>query len=91
MFYTKWAIFSSPFFINPCNCGLLPTIKSSHTYKDIKDEVEISDLARLGPKVDDNQVRRQKHQGMHWSLNTSDSLCALKMLMLNHGWELYWK
>jgi hypothetical protein len=36
-------------------------------------------------------ARRQKHQGMHWSLDTSDSLCALKTLMLNHGWELYWQ
>ncbi len=36
-------------------------------------------------------ARRQKHQGMHWSLQTSDSLCALKTLMLNHGWELYWQ
>ena len=36
-------------------------------------------------------ARRQKRQGMHWSLETSDSLCALKTLMLNHGWELYWQ
>jgi hypothetical protein len=36
-------------------------------------------------------ARRQKHKGMHWSLETSDSLCALKTLMLNHGWELYWQ
>jgi len=36
-------------------------------------------------------ARRQKHKGMHWSLDTSDSLCALKTLMLNHGWELYWQ
>jgi hypothetical protein len=36
-------------------------------------------------------ARRQKHQGMHWSLDTSASLCALKTLMLNHGWELYWQ
>ena len=36
-------------------------------------------------------ARRQKHQGMHWSLETSDALAALKTLMLNQGWELYWK
>lgn len=36
-------------------------------------------------------ARRQKHKGMHWSLDTSDSLCALKTLILNHGWELYWQ
>ena len=35
-------------------------------------------------------ARRQKHQGMHWSLDTSDSLAALKTLMLNQGWDLYW-
>jgi hypothetical protein len=74
--------------------------------KDEEDEMEVSDLASLGPKVNDNQVnssahvekandllvaRRQKHKGTHWSLDTSDSLCALKTLMLNHGWELYWQ
>lgn len=32
---------------------------------------------------------RQKKQGMHWSVDTSDALAALKTLMLNHGWELY--
>lgn len=35
-------------------------------------------------------ARRQKHQGMHWSLDTSDGLAALKTLMLNQGWDLYW-
>ena len=35
-------------------------------------------------------ARRQKHQGMHWSLETSDALAALKTLMLNQGWDLYW-
>ena len=35
-------------------------------------------------------ARRQKKQGMHWSLETSDALAALKTLMLNEGWELYW-
>jgi hypothetical protein len=34
---------------------------------------------------------RQKKQGMHWSLETSDALAALKTLMLNGGWELYWR
>lgn len=36
-------------------------------------------------------ARRQKHQGMHWSEATSDALAALKTLMLNHGWDLYWQ
>lgn len=36
-------------------------------------------------------ARRQKRQGMHWSLATSDALAALKTLMLNGGWDLYWQ
>ena len=36
-------------------------------------------------------ARRQKNQGMHWSHDTSDSLAALKTLMLNGGWSLYWQ
>lgn len=45
-----------------------------------------------GEKADDLLVaRRQKHKGMHWSLATSDALVALKTLMLNHGWDLYWE
>lgn len=35
-------------------------------------------------------ARRQKNKGMHWSLETSDALAALKTLILNDGWELYW-
>jgi len=36
-------------------------------------------------------ARRQKHQGMHWSEQTSDALAALRALMLNDGWDLYWQ
>jgi len=36
-------------------------------------------------------ARRQKHQGMHWSEQTSDALAALRTLMLNSGWDLYWQ
>ena len=36
-------------------------------------------------------ARRQKHQGMHWSLETSDALATLKTLNLNQGWNLYWQ
>lgn len=36
-------------------------------------------------------ARRQKSRGMHWSLETSDALAALRTLMLNGGWELYWR
>ncbi len=35
-------------------------------------------------------ARRQKHQGMHWSEQTSDALAALRTLLLNDGWDLYW-
>ena len=35
-------------------------------------------------------ARRQKKKGMHWSLDTSDSLAALKTLLLNGGWDAYW-
>jgi hypothetical protein len=36
-------------------------------------------------------ARRQKQQGMHWKVATSDGLAALKTLMLNHEWDLYWE
>ena len=35
--------------------------------------------------------RRQKHQGMHWSQDVSDGLAALRTLVLNQGWDLYWQ
>jgi hypothetical protein len=36
-------------------------------------------------------ARRQKHQGLHWSLETSHALAALRTLLLNGGWDLYWQ
>ncbi len=43
-------------------------------------------------KTNDLMVaRRQKHQGMHWSLETSEALATLKTLQLNQGWNLYWQ
>jgi hypothetical protein len=36
-------------------------------------------------------ARRQKHKGMHWSDATADGLAALKTLVLNRGWDLYWQ
>jgi len=36
-------------------------------------------------------AKRQKGAGMHWSLETSDALAALRTLMLNGGWERYWQ
>ena len=32
-------------------------------------------------------ARRQKRKGMGWSLETSDSLAALRTLLLNGGWD----
>jgi hypothetical protein len=36
-------------------------------------------------------AQRQKGHGMHWSLDTSDALAALRTLMLNGGWDRYWR
>jgi hypothetical protein len=36
-------------------------------------------------------AKRQKGAGMHWSIETSDALAALRTLMLNGGWERYWR
>jgi hypothetical protein len=42
-------------------------------------------------KANDRLVaRRQKRKGMAWSLASSDSLAALRTLMLNGGWDAYW-
>jgi len=35
--------------------------------------------------------RQKKHQGMHWSHNGADRLCALRTLWLNEEWEEYWE
>jgi len=45
-----------------------------------------------GEKANDLLVsRRQKKKGMHWSWETSNSLAALRTLLLNGGWDLYWQ
>ena len=36
-------------------------------------------------------ARRQKGRGMHWSLETSDALAALRTLLLTRGWDDYWQ
>jgi hypothetical protein len=36
-------------------------------------------------------ARRQKNRGMQGSEATSDALAALRTLMLNGGWECYWR
>jgi hypothetical protein len=36
-------------------------------------------------------ARRQKHRGMHWREASSDGLAALRTLLLNGGWDLYWQ
>ncbi len=44
-----------------------------------------------GEKANDLLVsKRQKKKGMHWTLKTSDSLAALKTLILNQEWDDYW-
>jgi hypothetical protein len=76
-----------------------PTLDSTHLDQEVTPtEIETSSVSIVldgSANVEkDNDLlvaRRQKHKGMYWSLDTSDSLCALKTLMLNHGWELYWQ
>jgi Uncharacterised protein family (UPF0236) len=36
-------------------------------------------------------ARRQKHQGMHWSEETSVALMRLRTLRLNEEWDRYWQ
>jgi hypothetical protein len=36
-------------------------------------------------------AKRQKNRGMHWSEETADALAALKTIMLNRSWDLYWQ
>ncbi len=36
-------------------------------------------------------ARRQKHQGMHWSEETSVALMRLRTLRLNEDWDRYWQ
>jgi hypothetical protein len=36
-------------------------------------------------------ARRQKRRGMHWNMRTSEGLARLKLLLLNHEWEAYWR
>jgi hypothetical protein len=36
-------------------------------------------------------ARRQKRRGMHWNMQTSEGLARLKLLLLNHEWEAYWR
>jgi hypothetical protein len=43
-------------------------------------------------KANDRIVaRRQKGRGMQWSVQTSDTLAALRTLLLNGGWDGYWR
>lgn len=45
-----------------------------------------------GEKANDLLVsHRQKKKGMHWSWETSNALAALRTLLLNGGWDLYWQ
>lgn len=45
-----------------------------------------------GEKANDRLVaRRQKNREMQWSARTSDTLAALRTLLLNDGWDCYWR
>jgi len=45
-----------------------------------------------GEKANDLIVaRRQKNKGMHWREASSDALAAMRTLVLNGGWDLYWQ
>lgn len=45
-----------------------------------------------GEKANDRILaRRQKNRGMQWSARTSDTLAALRTLVLNDGWDCYWR
>jgi hypothetical protein len=35
-------------------------------------------------------AQRQKRKGMHWSLESSYSLTALRTLVLTRGWDASW-
>jgi len=35
-------------------------------------------------------AKRQKNRGMHWSEEIADALAAMKTVMLNQAWDLYW-
>ena len=35
-------------------------------------------------------AKRQKNRGMHWSEATADALAAMKTVILNQAWDLYW-
>lgn len=46
----------------------------------------------LAEKANDRiVVRRQKRRGMQWSVARSDGLAALRKLLLNEGWDSYWR
>jgi len=46
----------------------------------------------LAEKANDRiVVRRQKRRGMQWSVASSDGRAALHTLLLNEGWDSYWR
>ena len=48
-------------------------------------------FSRVLEKANDRLVaRRQKRKGMAWSLASSESLGALRTVVLNGGWDAYW-
>ena len=60
-------------------------------YKQRRAQRQYIGSAHTGKANDLLVARRQKHQGMHWCEASSDGLAALRTLLLNGGWDLYWK
>jgi Mg2+/Co2+ transporter CorB len=53
---------------------------------------ELSEAVEQALKACDLIVaKRQKNRGMHWSEETADALAALKTVVLNRSWDLYWQ
>jgi len=60
-------------------------------YRQRRQECQYIGSAHVEKANDLIVAQRQKGAGMHWSVATSDALAALRTLMLNGGWERYWR
>lgn len=65
-------------------------IKYIPDYSERKRNFEFNGSGQVEKANDLLVARRQKNKGMHWSIETSDSLVALKTLILNRQWDDYW-
>ncbi|WP_299411975.1 hypothetical protein, partial [Acaryochloris sp. IP29b_bin.148] len=50
----------------------------------------ISYRTLLGKGIEQFTPQNPKERGMHWSEATADALAAMKTIMLNQAWDLYW-